>query len=58
MLASLVDRARRDGYATIEGLVSAQNVRMLALARGLKFTPRYSPEGGGVVVVQRRLVRD
>ena len=58
LLASLVDRARRDGYATIEGLVSAENVRMLALARRLKFAPHYSSEGGGVVVVRRRLARD
>ncbi|MCL4744024.1 MAG: GNAT family N-acetyltransferase [Burkholderiaceae bacterium] len=58
LLASLVDRARRDGYTTIEGLVSAENVAMLALARRLKFTPHYSPEGGNAVVVRRRLVRD
>ncbi len=58
LLASLVDRARRDGYTTIEGLVSAENAPMLTLARRLKFTPRYPPEGGGAVVVERRLVRD
>jgi RimJ/RimL family protein N-acetyltransferase len=37
LLASLVRRARRDGYATMEGFVIADNAPMLALARTLQF---------------------
>src|SRR5512137_2326233 len=38
LLASLVRRARRDGYRKIEGSVLAGNAPMIALARKLKFT--------------------
>jgi RimJ/RimL family protein N-acetyltransferase len=37
LLASLVRRARRDGYETIEGWVIAQNTPILAVARKIHF---------------------
>ena len=43
LLASLVRRARRDGYETMEGSVIAENTAMLALARKLKFTSPAPP---------------
>jgi acetyltransferase len=55
LLASLVRRARRDGYATIEGSVIADNAPMLALARKLGFTVQQLPEDATVVRVQRTL---
>jgi len=57
LLESLVRRARRDGYATMEGLVIAENVPMLALARKLKFTVQPLTEDATVVRVQRALGR-
>jgi GNAT superfamily N-acetyltransferase len=55
LLASLVRRARRDGYTTMEGSVIADNVPMLTLARKLKFTVHAVPEDTTVVRVQRKL---
>lgn len=55
LLASLVRRARRDGYATMEGLVIADNATMLALARKLKFALQALPEESRVVRVERKL---
>jgi RimJ/RimL family protein N-acetyltransferase len=55
LLASLVRRARRDGYTTMEGAVIAGNASMLALARKLKFTVHQVAEDATVVRVQRTL---
>jgi RimJ/RimL family protein N-acetyltransferase len=55
LLGSLIRRARRDGYATMQGLVIARNAPMLALARKLKFTMRPATEDATVVSVQRAL---
>jgi RimJ/RimL family protein N-acetyltransferase len=55
LLASLVRRARRDGYKTMEGWVIAGNTPMLALARKLDFV--IEPVAGDATVrrVQRAL---
>ena len=55
LLASLVRRARRDGYTIMEGSVIAGNAPMIALARKLKFTVHSEPEDPTVVRVQRTL---
>jgi RimJ/RimL family protein N-acetyltransferase len=55
LLASLLRRARRDGYAVMMGLVLADNEPMLALARKLKFALEPSSEGSAVVRVVRTL---
>ena len=55
LLASLMRHARRDGYATMEGLVIADNTPMLELARKLKFIVEPVPGGATVVRVQRAL---
>jgi acetyltransferase len=55
LLASLIRRARGDGYRTMEGLVIAGNEPMLALARDLKFTVHPVPEDATVVRVERTL---
>jgi acetyltransferase len=55
LLTSLVRRARRDGYATMEGSVIADNRPMLALARKLKFVVSPEPDDATVVRVQRTL---
>jgi RimJ/RimL family protein N-acetyltransferase len=55
LLASLVRRARRDGYKTMEGWVIAQNVAMLALARKLRFEVEPVPGDATVLRVQRAL---
>jgi L-amino acid N-acyltransferase YncA len=55
LLASLVRRARRDGYRTMQGSVIADNAPMLALARKLRFTVHEVPEDATVVRVQRTL---
>jgi acetyltransferase len=55
LLASLVRRARRDGYATMEGSVIAGNRPMLALARKLKFVISQEPDDASVVRVRRQL---
>jgi RimJ/RimL family protein N-acetyltransferase len=55
LLASLVRRARRDGYETMEGLVVAENTAMLALSRRLKFRAEPVPGDATVLRVQRSL---
>jgi L-amino acid N-acyltransferase YncA len=55
LLASLVRRARRDGYETMEGLVIAENAPMLALARRLRFSVKAVLEDRTMVRVQRAL---
>jgi RimJ/RimL family protein N-acetyltransferase len=55
LLASLVRRARRDGYTRMEGAVIADNAKMLALARKLKFTAYPESDDATVVRVERRL---
>ena len=55
LLASLVRRARHDGYATMEGLVLASNLPMLALARKLRFAAHPLEEDATVMRVQRAL---
>lgn len=55
LLASLVRRARRDGYETMEGLVIAENRAMLALARKLNFKAEPVPGDATVLRVQRPL---
>jgi len=55
VLSSLVRRARRDGYETMEGLVIAENTAMLALARKLKFKVEPVPGDATVVRVRRAL---
>ena len=55
LLASLVRRARRDGYLTMEGWVLAENYAMLALARKLGFMVEPVPGGASLVRVQRAL---
>jgi RimJ/RimL family protein N-acetyltransferase len=55
LVASLVRRARRDGYETMEGLVIAENTAMLAPARKLKFRVEPVPGDATVLRVQRAL---
>ena len=52
LLASLVRRARRDGYEAMEGLVIAENISMLRLARKLGFTT--APVDGDATVLRVR----
>jgi RimJ/RimL family protein N-acetyltransferase len=53
LLASLVRRARRDGYETMEGWVLAENRPMLAVARRLRF--KVEPVPGDATVVRVHL---
>jgi len=55
LLASLVRRARRDGYTRMEGAVIADNSKMLALARRLRFKAHPEPDDAGVVKVEKLL---
>ncbi|MGE5160413.1 MAG: N-acetyltransferase family protein [Betaproteobacteria bacterium] len=55
LLASLVRRARRDGYTRMEGAVIADNAKMLALARKLKFTAHPESDDATVIRVERLL---
>ena len=55
LLASLVRRARRDGYRTMQGWVLAANTAMLALARKLHFELEPVPGDATVLRVQRAL---
>src|SRR5450755_4552475 len=55
LLASLVRRARRDGYETMEGWVLAENTAMLALARELYFDIEPVPGDTTMLRVQRAL---
>ena len=55
LLASLLRRARRDGYTRMEGSVIADNASMLALARTLGFTMHRFADDATVVRVERQL---
>jgi len=55
LLASLVRRARRDGYTRMEGAVVVDNLKMLALARRLGFKAHAEADDAGVVQVERAL---
>lgn len=55
LLASLVRRASRDGYETMEGWVMAENLAMLALARKLGFKVEPVPGDAKVVRVLKAL---
>jgi GNAT superfamily N-acetyltransferase len=55
LLASLVRRARRDGYETMEGWVLAENTAMLALARELHFDIERDPGDATVLRARRTL---
>ena len=55
LLASLVRRARRDGYETMRGWVIAQNTAMLGLARKLGFKVEPVPGDATVSRVERAL---
>lgn len=55
LLASLVRRARRDGYEVMEGQVLAENTAMLRLARKLRFNVDPVPGDATVLRVQRAL---
>jgi RimJ/RimL family protein N-acetyltransferase len=55
LLASLVRRARRDGYATMEGSVIADNAKMLALAHKLGFSAHPRGDDAAVTQVEKQL---
>lgn len=55
LMASLIRRARHDGYAEMEGFVIASNAPMLALARRLGFRVEYDPDDTSTVRVVRAL---
>jgi len=55
LLASLLRRARRDGYEVMEGWVLAENAPMRALARKLGFKIEPAPEDATMVLAQRTL---
>ncbi|HEY0858005.1 MAG TPA: GNAT family N-acetyltransferase [Albitalea sp.] len=55
LLASLIRRARRDGYDTMEGWVMADNTPMLALARMLGFEVEAVPGDATLQRVRRDL---
>jgi len=55
LLASLMRRARRDGYSVMEGQVIAENTAMLRLARKLHFKIDPVPGDATVLRVQRAL---
>ena len=55
LLASLVRLARRDGYATMEGWVMAQNTPMLGVARKLHFSIESVSGDAAVLRVVRAL---
>ncbi len=55
LLRRLMRRAERDGYRVIEGLVLADNVPMLALARHLRFAVQPAPDDPTVSLVRRAL---
>jgi len=55
LLASLVRRARRDGYERMRGWVIAENAPMLGLARKLGFEIKPVPDDTTLLRVQRAL---
>lgn len=57
LMKRLLRRARRDGYAAMEGWILAENAPMLALARRLGFTIERAPGDGTTVRAHRLLQR-
>ena len=57
LMRSLIRRAARDGYRSIEGLVLRDNRAMLELARRLGFKVKFEPGDGSLRRVVRRLAR-
>jgi GNAT superfamily N-acetyltransferase len=57
LMKRLLRRARRDGYATMEGWILAENAPMLALARNLGFAIERVPSDGTTVRAHRGLQR-
>jgi RimJ/RimL family protein N-acetyltransferase len=57
LMRSLIRRAERDGYRSIEGLVLRDNQAMLELARRLGFKVKLEPGDGSLRRVVRRLSR-
>jgi L-amino acid N-acyltransferase YncA len=55
LMASLIRRARRDGYNRMEGMVNAGNSAMLGLARTLGFTVNAVTDDAAMLRVQRIL---
>jgi L-amino acid N-acyltransferase YncA len=55
LMASLIRRARRDGYNRMEGMVNAGNSAMLGLARRLGFTVKAVTDDAAVLRVERIL---
>lgn len=55
LMMSLMRRARRDGYLTMEGMVLADNRPMLSLARKLGFTTEPIADEPSLVRVVRKL---
>jgi acetyltransferase len=55
LMASLIRRARRDGYDRMEGMVNGGNSAMLALARRLGFTVEPVTDDATVLRVERTL---
>ena len=55
LLASLVRRARRDGYEAMEGWVIPENTAMLRLAQKLDFEIKPVPGDATVLRVRRKL---
>ena len=58
LMTALLDRARQDGYLTMQGTVMATNRPMLALARRLGFDASADPDDAAVVVVRRTLAAE
>lgn len=56
LLASLVRRARRDGYVAMEGFVLSSNRPMLGLAKRLKFVATPDADDSQVTTVRRSLL--
>jgi acetyltransferase len=48
LLARIIDYARREGVGTVEGIILADNRRMLAMARDFGFVVEHHPEEQGV----------
>lgn len=57
LLAALLNRARRDHYVAMVGLVLAANAPMLALAHRLQFSAEPLSDGQNLVQVTRQLER-
>jgi len=55
LMASLIRRARHDGYRRMQGYVLAENASMIALAQKMHFTVHAQADDGTVVRVWRDL---